>query len=41
MTDKKDRPKPAKSIRTTPDKLMQNNRMDDMAPMRAACFFYA
>jgi hypothetical protein len=34
MTDKKDRQKLAKSIRTILNKLMQNNRMDDMAPMR-------
>lgn len=29
-----------KSIRKTLDKLMRNNHMDDMAPMRAARFFY-
>jgi hypothetical protein len=40
MTDKKGRQKPVKSIRATLNKLMRNNLMDDIAPMRAAFFFY-
>jgi hypothetical protein len=40
MTDNKGRQEPAKSIRTTLNELMRNNRMDDTAPIRAARFFY-